>query len=223
MTKLKGFFRKRLMPILTSVGIIMSMALFSGCINEEISDYTVEEHIAMVSEKVEARYFAGDGKYEYTDYEVYPLYNANDELKYFLVDFQPFGYVYIWIWEPDGVLAHKLQYFRQVEREDEVWQRYTVVEDPGDYISDEEIIWEVNENGEYIYYQDSHFRVAGIENEKRYLLESEGAYIPAVKKNGGYLNLISMEIMEEYNPILKFDMYPTANISFAPNWQLFAL
>ena len=220
-------WKTKIVPILLAVTLAFPITLFAGCANEKISDYTVEEHIEKVSEKVEARYFADDGKYEYTDYEVYPLYDENDILKYFVVDFEPCGYVYIWVQELNGVIAHELRYFRQVEEEDSVWRRYTIVENAGDNASDDEKIWEVDENGEYIYYQDSHFKVAGIDNEKRYLVPIEQggdrALIPAVKKNGKYLNLISMEIMEEDKLVLKSEIYPIANISFAPKPAFFGL
>lgn len=215
MQKIKEGFIKNIVSVLLAVTLAFPITFFAGC-GEKISDYTVEEHIAKVSKKVEARYFADDGKYEYTDYEVYPLYNENDELEYFLVEFQPFGYVYIWIWEP-SFLPGDLAYYRAVGPESEVWQRYTVAENAGDDISDEEIIWEVDKNGEYIYYQDSHFKVAGIENEKRYLLRAEADKIPAVKRNGGYLNLFTMQIMEDYNPTISKN-FPSnvETINFVP-------
>ena len=58
----------------------------------------------------------------------------------------------------------------------------------------EEYICEANEEGDIIYYIDSHYEAANITNERRYLLEIEGSnYIPAVRRGDKYLNLISME------------------------------
>lgn len=57
---------------------------------------------------------------------------------------------------------------------------------------------EVNENGKAITRTISHFAAAGVgEDEKRYLIETPWHYcIPAVKRDGKYLNLISMELYD---------------------------
>ena len=98
--KVKTFFMKRLLPILMTIGLILSMSVFSSC-GLKSSNYTEKEHLQRVKKRVEERYFSGDGAYEYTDYEIYPVYNENDKLGYFLVEFAPCGFVYIMITEGD--------------------------------------------------------------------------------------------------------------------------
>ena len=81
--------------------------------------------------------------------------------------------------------------------------------------------WKTDENGNYIEYTDSHFRMAGIQDEKRYFLRLDwpdeygshcGGYVPAVKRNGKYINLISMEEMN-YTPRIP-SPYPFEYIPF---------
>lgn len=77
--------------------------------------------------------------------------------------------------------------------------------------------YETDENGEYIYYTDSHFKVANMENEKKYLLRDKVAYIAAVKRGDKYLNLVSMEEFEfSYD---NFEKQEHAGISFNPEWE----
>lgn len=144
-----------------------------------------KRHIERVSKRVEKRYMTKDSKYDYTDYTVYPLYDENDKLGYFLVEFEPYGFVYVIIREKQRIVYSM---YSRGSGEGWPWQRYTVVEDG-------KMQFEVDENGEEIFYRDSHFKVAGIENDKRYLfrVNHQYGYIPAVKRGDKYLNLVSME------------------------------
>lgn len=90
--------------------ITLSLFMFSGC-NKSHRNFTEEVHIQRISERIQARYIDGDErlrpydkptddgeiypKVKATDFTVHPLYDENDELRYFLVEFQPFGYIYM--------------------------------------------------------------------------------------------------------------------------------
>lgn len=72
----------------------------------------------------------------------------------------------------------------------------------------ETLRWEVDDDGQFIYYNKSEYEVAGIEEDRCYLLttrqKGRELEIPAVKKGDKYLNLISMEefeYKEEYEKI----------------------
>lgn len=218
-------WKTKIVPILLAVTLAFPITLFAGCANEKISDYTVEEHIEKVSEKVEARYFADDGKYEYTDYEVHPLYDENEDVAYLLVEFEPYGFIYVWIQEYKDIFVDKIRYMRFLQ-EGEAWGRYTIVSNAGNTLEEDEKIWEADKTGKTIFYQRSHFCVANITNEKRYLLEiTQGGitrYIPAIKKGTEYFNLVSMDVMN-YEPILSTWIYPVASISFIPEPYYFEL
>ena len=78
-----------------------------------------------------------------------------------------------------------------------------------------------DENGDIITYYQSHFKVAGIENERRYLLSimSTAAWsygerrIPAVKRGEQYLNLVD-GMMIDYEPGMESATYAVGNIGF---------
>ncbi|MEG2108132.1 MAG: hypothetical protein RR033_07050, partial [Clostridia bacterium] len=69
-----------------------------------------------------------------------------------------------------------------------------------------------DESGKRIAYFQSPFSVRGIEGEKRYLLKFDG-YIPAVKKNEKYINLISNSEFEVSNGQIT-EKQQIASISF---------
>ena len=77
-----------------------------------------------------------------------------------------------------------------------------------------------DENGQVFTYYDSHFKVAGIENERRYFLWTDltitlgrgSGLIPAVKRGEQYLDLVDGEIID-YNPGME-SMYAIADIGF---------
>ena len=81
-----------------------------------------------------------------------------------------------------------------------------------------------DENGDVIIYHQSHFKVAGIENERRYLLSimSTAAWsygeglIPAVKRGEQYLNLVD-GMMIDYEPGMESAIYAVGNIAFFNN------
>lgn len=178
--------------------ILTFTGLLSGCIRRA-SAYSEDEHIQRVSKLIEERYFTAGG--EHTDYEVFPVYNQFDELKYFIVDFEPTGFVYIKIQERDKSLFWgPKMYIRMVSAFDSVnqtWQRYTIKEGSGDKVKGDDKIWETDEEGNLIFYSVSHYKAANIKDEKRYLLRiNQGGsigYIPAIKRGELYLNLVSME------------------------------
>lgn len=195
---------------MTIVGVLLVITL-AGCTNKSNS-YSEEEHIQRASKLIEERYFTEDD--EYTDYEVYPVYNELDELKYLIVDFEPTGFVYIEIRERDDSLFWgAAMYIRMVgayNSEDYTWQRYTIKENSGDKVKEEDKIWETDEEGNVIYYNVSHYKAANIVDEKRYLLRinqgGESCYIPAVKRGELYLNLVSMEEFK-YESELEEEIY----------------
>jgi len=199
---------------------------------QKASKYTEEEHTERISKLVEERYINENKKY--TGYKVFPLYNESEELAYFLIELEPVGYVYVQI----NTTYLFLQMFGGVSmytRDDgRPWQRYKICEDGQDSMSNEDGQWEVEKNeygyaaypnkrweidetGEFVYYVDSHFKIANIENEKRYLLKiyegSSTGFIPAVKRGDEYLNLVSMEEME-YKKEVKLESYSIAYIAF---------
>ncbi|MDY4052161.1 MAG: hypothetical protein SOY80_02260 [Bacilli bacterium] len=73
--------------------------------------------------------------------------------------------------------------------ETDPWQRYV--------LENGEKVCEKDKDGNDIFYNQSPYKVAGIKDEKRYLMcvqqDSNFNYVPAVKRGDKYLNLISMK------------------------------
>lgn len=208
--------------------MLISTFVLVGC-NQKASKYTEEEHIQRVTERIKAKYIDGDEKLRpydkptddgiiypkvnATDFTVYPLYDENDDLKYILVEFQPFGFLYVLIRDEQlkgfsWLGASTSMYMLSSLEGDPIWTPYTLDNENG---VDE--IWETDENGKNKLYAQSPYSVRGIENEKRYLLNFDG-YIPAIKRESKFINLISNNEFEILNgEIIK--KQPTAfDISF---------
>ena len=212
--------------VICAVALILTFAasLCTGCgISSDV--YTEEQHIQRITERAEAR-FLGEGS-EYTGLEVYPVYNEYDELKYALIEFEPQGFLYVAIgdreypWKGMYTLSDTEPYY---------WVPYRVKKGSQDILTDEdgaliEIMYDCelfrDENGDIITYYQSHFKVAGIENERRYLLSimSTAAWsygeglIPAVKRGEQYLNLVDGNLMD-YEPGMESAIYAVGNIGF---------
>ena len=144
--------------------------------------YSEKGHYRRIKKRIEER-FIETGVHK--EYELYPLYDEEDKLRYFVVDF-PTNYHIIRINKYDlgclGVSMYTLF-------ETDPWQRYV--------LENGEKVCEKDKDDNDIFYNQSPYKVAGIKDEKRYLMcvqqDSNFNYVPAVKRGDKYLNLISMK------------------------------
>ena len=183
----------------------MALGFFAlgGCAKKP-SKYTEAEHIQRITERIEKRFMTSES--EYTGFSVYPLYNEKDELKYFLVEFEPVGFVYVMLRDERSALFScfggrtSMYGLSDIGGDSSPWQRYTIDETNNQPAPDKDICYEVDENGDFIYYMRSPYATAGIKEEQRYLLNlrfgGSSFFITAVKRNGNYINLISMGTMD---------------------------
>jgi len=176
--------------------------------------YTEEQHLQKISELVEKRYMSGD--YDFTSYEITPLYDKNEKLHYCVVDFEPYGFV--WVRINDFAFLKSL-YTRDEEFISRDWSRYEYIDTTKSLDSDKNKKWETDESGERIYYKVSPYKAAGVKDEKRYLItikqESYYTTIPAVKHGDKFLNLMDMKEFE-YVEESKIFIYPYFSTSFPP-------
>lgn len=199
--------------ISTVLAVIMLLSVFglAGC-TVKASKYTEAQHIQRITERVRAKYIDGDGilysRAKPTDFMVYPLYNENDELIFFLVEFEPYGFLYIYLVleRPFYVYLlgpHKNMYAVSTTASEAPWSRYTVKPTSSLPIPEDEKIWELDEYGRRIFYDRSPYFVAGAMESRKYILETKAngsTYcILAIKTGDKYLNLISMEEFEYAN------------------------
>lgn len=207
-----------LLSFVLLLGMLLSL---SSC---RASSYTEEEHVARVTERAKER-FLGEGS-EYTGLEVYPVYNEYDELNYMLIEFQPQGFLYVHIAEKRSPWKGM---YTLSNMQPESWMPYRVKEGVQEDVYDADgnlLAQAVNreyirdENGQAVIYHESHFKAAGIEGERRYLLTTEAAeflgggssWIPAVKRGIRYLDLVDGALID-YTPGM-VSAYATADIAF---------
>ena len=215
--------KSKVFCVIMAVCSLFAAVLCTGC-SIMASSYSEEQHMQRIRERAEERFLGEDS--EYTGLEVYPIYNEYDELKYALIEFEPQGFLYVHIGERAD--PWKGMYTLD-EREPESWMPYRVKEGAIEEVTDEDghIIefqdreFFRDENGDAIIYHQSHFKVAGIENERRYIVSIVstvpglygGSLIPAVKRGEQYLNLVDGNLMD-YEPGMESAIYAVSSIIF---------
>lgn len=219
------------------------------------SNYTLEEHCARISKQIEKRYITS-GQYE--EYTLYPVYNQNEDLTHFIVEFDSNDFVIVKLVdvrrdafnifansmyeEYRGYLQYSWRRYRVSESdtiapepfEGHSWQRDESNRQPGQYYDPIKYYkyYETDENGDFIKYTQSPFRIAGVENSKLYFFNvGDVVDIPAIRDGDYFLNLISMEKFHkdkyegaEYskeNISSKwYDAIPHLGMSFNPQFAL---
>ncbi len=219
--------------IVCIVLILFALAAgMSGC-GDTASAYTEEEHLERIEKRARKRFLGKDS--EYTDLEVFPIYDENEEFKYALIELQPKGFMYVYInhnsqFEIFGGAGMYLMYNYEVRG----WVPYRVKEgaraewedENGNHsMNDAELFYD--ENGDYIHYDVSHFAAAGIKDEKRYFLATPSSgdsnsspyLIPAVKRGDQYLDLVDGALID-YEPGVYYPTYTAGLTSFMPKFNL---
>lgn len=207
------------------LALIMTLSLLMltlfGC-DRDPNDYTVEEHIQMISEKVQAQ-FMGDNS-PYTSFEVYPLYNEIDEVKHYLIEFEPVGFMIVETKvEPYTLPIFKIytSMYRMSRNHADFllndgriigWRRFRVSHDGqapepfNEYGLKEQdyyrgvsvkIYYESDADGNYVYYQKSPYAISNKLTGKLYLIGD----VPCIKESDKWFNLISLIWHEDVSQI----------------------
>ena len=176
--------------------------------------YTEEQHLQRISKLVEKRYMGE--KSEYTSYEVFPLYDQNEKMKYCIVEFEPYGFV--WVKINDNDFNYGMYSRREMDKNG--WSRYEYIDTTQTSSYEKNKKWETDESGKRIYYNVSPYKVAGITDERRYVITIIQAIhypstVPAVKRGDKYLNLMDMKEFE-YVPESATFVYPYFSMSVPP-------
>ena len=197
--------------------LIITIMLGAGCA-EKADKYTEEEHIARITQRLKQEIPTwaelNDGNYD--SYAVYPLYDENEELIAFLLEIEPYGFTLISYGdEPSFKLllscyGTSTSMYRVSNKiygcGNKMWSPYIADETWSQPSPDNNKIFILDENGERVYHKKSPYYVTGNIDERKYLIETEGAqYICAVKKDGEFINLISCEAFTVVN-VSKYDL-----------------
>ncbi len=200
--KCKKISTKRIVLIILAV--ILVVFVFLCCFGEKPEQFTEEQHIARITRKLNRKIkkaFSNDRyTFEYDSFEVYPLYNQDEKLEFFLVEFEPSSFMFISMidnYKYIDILIGKSSMYQYSIAPIREWSPYTFESIKESYGMDD-FIWKTDENGEKIVYDKSPYAVAGVENEKMYLLYFNGTTVPAVRQDSTFLNLVSMtEVLYE--------------------------
>lgn len=221
--------RKTQKPLTAFLGmllfaIILFSALFmTGC-SLRTGDYTEEQHKQRISERLEkefSHWSYSPGKY-FDSFEVYPLYDENENLVFFLIELEPFYFEFVKLVD-DPDFLHWLIRFDIMYQYDGVneWSPY---KPSGETSSNDPNIgrdWILDENGEKIVYKKSPYYVTGNIDNRKYIIETEkrGEYVCAVKENGKFVNLISGDTFEIENGSIP-TLQATFDLAFRPEIRL---
>lgn len=172
--------------LIALLAIIFIVLLIVAEVVNNPDTYTEQQHIERINERVKK-----STRYKYDSFDVYPLYDENDKIQFYLIEFEPSGFIYVQLtkWSMfNYIFSCGTPTSMYMDAKSGYWYRYTVDE------NSHGVPLEVDEDGEVIYYEYSHYKAASIKDEKLYLLETCKKHyrIPAVKRGDGYLNLISM-------------------------------
>ena len=196
--------KKRIVVAVILIVVIVGLALLymAGCPRF----YSDEMHQRRISRKFQKEYVDTG---IYTDFKVYPLYDIDDNIIRYLIETEPANHFYVRT-QPNYFFVHESLYLMNSENGTD-WFRYRSESDEtytsfgsdinwgknnetGDFYN-EHTLYEL-EDGAIKYRSESPFAAAGIdETEFRYMLF--GGLMPAVKRNGVFVNLISMCEMSE--------------------------
>ena len=174
------------------VAMLFSALFLTGC-SRKVSDFTEEEHTQRVKEKIDKNFENwGYNDFDMTfvhleKYELYPLYEANEQLHYFLVECEPDSFSIIFI-EDEPSLFSKLILKRDsmYHIDDYVgWSYY--------YNTNGTTTKLLDDNGENIEYRHSPYYRANCLSERKYLIHTNQypkGYICAIKKGDGFVNIL---------------------------------
>jgi hypothetical protein len=190
--------------IILSFVVVLIAGIIYALTPDKIENYSEEEHARIIREKIDKKY--PDKKHhddrgqlvDFTGYELYPLYDEHEKLKYFLVEYEPYGFKIIEMVEgiPRIIYGGLVYYDSDLVGVNEAqWSPHTIDENT-ELINglEKDKIWILDENGERIYHKKSPFSVTGNINERKYLIRTYACdYIFAVKKDGQFINLVSGE------------------------------
>ena len=218
--------KKKYKKITVFIILILICSLCVFLYTNNSSWYSEKQHTQRVENRIKRRFIDGDvllnsvnsktglpstANVKATDFEIYPLYNENDEPEYFLIEFEPYGYLYVYIRQkPIYSVFHGgySMYAISSPHGNQPWCQRSFYE--GSYSDATEnglevcgghdgkyVVYDKDEKGNKIMYLNSPFKVKGIKDEKRYLVGR--SYLPAVKKGDKFVNLYSDEEFEIIN------------------------
>ena len=107
----------------------MLIISLTGCKTKD--SYTYEEHYERVSKIIEKNYIK-KGKAD--SYELYPVYDINDEFLYFGIDFYPKGFCFVKIEDKNIGFINRTMYKANTDPLCNSWENYVLVNGEKKYV-----------------------------------------------------------------------------------------
>lgn len=183
---------------------------------ENVSNYSDEDHYNNIKSIVKEKYlYKEDNK---VSFFMYPLYDENEEISYYLIKFYYSGYLYVKIDKEDNENPYKIPYTLKN------WSKYKFIYNDREHgtqlIFDSRYIreYEVDSSNNVIEYDESPYEVADVLDQKLYLLKihelsESDILVPAIKSGDKFINLVSMEEFY-YLPFYPQNRIPYLNLNF---------
>ncbi len=189
---------KKILILILSTLLLANCVMFAGCKSNNPDNYTVEQHIERITERLEKNIERYD--YEYDSFKLYPLYNEEEKVEHFLAEFEPYGFCFIKLQKikilslsPLVKTMYRRTEFRGI-KENSYWS-------PCDYNSPEDE-WILDENGEEIHYRKSPYYISGnLENRMYYIYNR----YCTIKQGEDYINLVNGNKIEFINGKVSYD------------------
>ena len=148
--------------LLLVIAICISFTMV-GCVKSLW--FSEKTHIKKVSKIIEEKYLE-----EGVTYKLRPLYDNNDELSYFVVEFSDDTFLYIKIQDWNAFLTGQKLYTKDTTRQRSgAWKRAKYVEENGK----SKVEYEKDENGNDVIYYKSHFKEANINEDTKVISVDE--------------------------------------------------
>lgn len=201
MERTKTEFFKKIILCLLLVTTFFSSLLLSGCLRK-VSSFSEERHAERIRSRLLERWKGNlvISGVPIEDFELYPLYDENDKLAYFLVECEPNGFFFVLLRDETFVYAFSGGNMYTISNnyygygDAFIWSPYTVDLSKPDPFAEENKIFELDESGEKICYSKSPFFITDNLNERKYLLNnSRYGYVCAVKNQNNFTNVMNGE------------------------------
>ena len=180
-SKLKKFF----ISIAIILVVVIVVPLFIFTFETKAEWFSEEQHAKRISRRIDRK--IKSGYFDATGYELYPVYSLDEELRSFLVEFEPIGHMYVLIL--DGTFFYSGFSCTYYEPSDGIVYKWNpcTIEETGNTKS---VIFDRDENGRMITCRQSPFKYRDKLNERKYMISvSNGPLVPAIKNGDKFINL----------------------------------
>ncbi len=172
---------KRIISIGFTFILMLCMSVyFVGC--KQANDFSEQEHIERVTERINNTFdkWSYADENQYNGYKLYPLYDQNENLKYFLIELQPYDFCFVQI-KDEGLgvscSGSKSMYRLSTKYGTRGCSPYRIDETGKQ-------VYEIDEQGNRVVYKNSPYFISTNNEDRKYLFPTSTGYICSPEQNG---------------------------------------